>query len=77
MLAQSPDFRSLFEAAPGLYLVLDPEFRTVAASDAHLAATMTERDAIVGRGLFEVFPDNSDDPGADGESDLRASLERV
>jgi len=66
-----------FENAPGLYLLLDPELRIVAASNAYLAATMTERAAIVGRGIFEVFPDNPDDPDATGESNLRASLERV
>jgi len=76
-MVQAPDFRSLFESAPGLYLVLDPEFRIVAVSDAYLAATMTERDAIVGRGIFDVFPGNPDDPAADGVSNLRASLERV
>jgi signal transduction histidine kinase/ActR/RegA family two-component response regulator len=72
-----PDFRTLFEAAPGLYLVLDPELRIVAASDAYLAATMTQRDEIVGRGIFDVFPDNPDDPEATGVSNLSASLERV
>jgi len=72
-----PDFRALFEAAPGLYLVLDPDFRIVAASDAYLAATMTVRDEILGRGIFDVFPDNPDDPEATGVSNLRASLERV
>ena len=72
-----PDFRMLFEAAPGLYLVLDPELRILAASDAYLAATMTQRDQIMGRGIFDVFPDNPDDPEATGVSNLSASLERV
>jgi signal transduction histidine kinase len=72
-----PDFRTLFESAPGLYLVLTPELTIVAASDAYLRATMTERDAIVGRQLFDVFPDNPDDPAATGVRNLRASLERV
>ena len=31
----------------------------------------------LGRGLFEVFPDNPDDPAASGTSNLRASLARV
>ena len=52
------DFRALFEAAPGLYLVLDPDLRIVAASDAYLQATMTRRGEIMGRGIFDVFPDN-------------------
>jgi signal transduction histidine kinase len=49
----------------------------VAASDAYLQATMTDRNAILGRHLFESFPDNPDDPSADGVRNLRTSLERV
>jgi signal transduction histidine kinase/ActR/RegA family two-component response regulator len=71
------DYRALFESAPGLFLVLDPRLRIVAVSEAYLAATMTSRAAIIGQGLFEVFPDNPDDPGATGVSNLRASLDRV
>jgi signal transduction histidine kinase/ActR/RegA family two-component response regulator len=71
------DFRALFEGAPGLYLVLDLELRIVAASDAYLAATMTRREEIMGRGIFDVFPDNPDDPEATGVSNLSASLDRV
>jgi signal transduction histidine kinase len=76
-LQPQPDFRSLFESAPGLYLVLAPDLTIVAASDAYLRATMTRREEILRRGLFEVFPDNPDDPNATGVSNLRASLERV
>ena len=72
-----PDFQHLFEAAPGCFLVLDPRLRIVAVSDAYLQATMTQRDAIVGRPLFEVFPDNPDDPDANGVGNLSASLARV
>ena len=75
--ANEPDFRSLFESAPGSCLVLDVDLRIVGASDDYLRDTMTERDAILGRELFEVFPDNPDDQAADGEDNLRASLERV
>jgi signal transduction histidine kinase len=70
-----PDFRALFESAPGLYLVLTPDLRVVAASDAYLFATMTKRDEIVGRRLFEVLPANPEDTAA--LDSLRASLERV
>lgn len=72
-----PDFRALFESAPGLYLVLTPELRIVAASDAYLRATMTRREEILGRDMFEVFPDNPEDAEASGVRNLRASLERV
>ena len=74
---EGPDFRSLFEASPGCLLVLDTDLRIVAVSDAYLGATMTCRSDIVGRPLFEVFPDNPDDPTADGVANLGASLARV
>lgn len=77
IVTSAPDFRRLFESSPGCYLVLSPDLRIVGVSDAYLAATMTARDAIVGRPLFEVFPDNPDDPSADGVAKLRASLARV
>lgn len=73
----APDFRALFESAPGLYLVLSPDLTIVAVSDAYATATMTKREDIVGHGLFEVFPDNPDDPGNEGVRNLRASLTRV
>lgn len=73
----TPDFRTLFETAPGLYLVLDPQLRIIAVTDAYLRATMTQRAAIVGRGIFDVFPDNPDDPAAGGVGILQASLARV
>jgi signal transduction histidine kinase/CheY-like chemotaxis protein len=76
-LSIPPDFRVLFESAPGLYLVLTPDLRIVAVSDAYLQATMTERDVILGRQLFDVFPDNPNDPRADGVRNLKASLDRV
>jgi signal transduction histidine kinase len=73
----TPDFRALFESAPGLYLVLAPDLTIVAVSDAYLRATMTARETILGRGLFEIFPDNPDDPQATGVANLRESLDRV
>jgi signal transduction histidine kinase/DNA-binding response OmpR family regulator len=73
----NPDFQLLFQSAPGLYLVLATDLSIVAVSDAYLRATLTKRDEILGRGIFDVFPDNPDDPTATGVSNLRISLERV
>lgn len=70
-------FESIFENLPGLFLVLKPDLTIVTASDAYLKATMTKREKVVGQKLFEVLPDNPDEPGATGSSNLRASLERV
>src|SRR6266404_5409021 len=71
------DFRTLFESAPGLYLVLTPDLTIVAASEAYLRATMTRREKILGRDMFDVFPDNPDDPKCTATQNLGASFERV
>jgi PAS domain S-box-containing protein len=72
-----PDFKKLFESVPGLYLILSVDFEIIAVSDAYLRATMTHRELIVGKGLFEVFPDNPNDPNATGVSNLTKSLRHV
>lgn len=71
------DFKKLFESVPGLFLVLSPDFEIIAVSDAYLKATLTKRDEIIGRGIFDVFPDNPNDPHATGVANLKASLIRA
>jgi PAS domain S-box-containing protein len=74
------DFRLLFESIPGAYLVLTPDsprFTIVAVSNAYLRATKTQREEILERGIFEMFPDNPDDPSATGVQNLRRSLQTV
>lgn len=69
-------FRSLFESLPGPYVVLTPDnFRTVAVSDAYLAATNTSRSELIDKPVFEAFANESS--SAEGLDSLRASLERV
>lgn len=74
---QSVDFQRLFEALPNQFVVVDPGRIIVAATDSFLAATLKERSKIVGRDILDVFPDNPNDPTADGTKVLRASIERV
>jgi len=71
------EFRRIFEAVPSPCLILAPDFAIVAANDAYLSATARRREDILGRALFDVFPDNPDDPESLGADRLRASLERV
>lgn len=72
-------FQPEFEASPHPYMLLDPDpgLRIVDVNDAYAQATMTSRGDIVGRSLFEIFPDNPDDALADGVSNLYASLRTV
>ena len=75
---ESLDFRALFEALPGAYLVLDLDHRIVAATDEYLVAVGgARREHLVSKSLFDLIP-----PGASAEAlasfaDLRASLQRV
>ena len=71
------DYRRLFEATPTPYVVLTRDFTIVAANEARLRATMTTREQIIGKKLFDMFPDNPDDPEANGVRNLCASLDRV
>jgi PAS domain S-box-containing protein len=73
----APDFQAIFQSAPGLYLVLATDFSILAVSDTYLRATMTKREQILGKGIFEVFPDNPNDPSATGVRNLQSSLLRV
>jgi len=73
------DIQSIFDALPGNYLILlpdSPRFTIVAVSDSYAAATHTDK-SIIGRGLFEVFPDNPEEPDADGVRNLHMSLDSV
>lgn len=69
-----PDFRAIFEALPGSFLVLSPDLVILAASAAYRRDSRATRDALIGRPILEVFPDRPD-PG--GLVNLRASLDRV
>jgi len=74
------DFEQIFQALPTPFLIIlpdDPNFTIAEANDAYLDTTFTTRDQIVGKPLFTVFPDNPDDPGANGVLNLSASLRQV
>lgn len=70
-------FRMLHEAQPTAHLVLALDFTIEEASEPYLRATMTRREDVVGKNMFDVFPANPEDPTATGARNLRASIERV
>ncbi|WP_326586187.1 PP2C family protein-serine/threonine phosphatase [Streptomyces sp. NBC_01294] len=71
------DHQLLFAATPSPYLVLDPDLVIVDVNDAYLRVTARGRQELVGQYLFDAFPDNPEDPNADGVRNLGASLHRV
>jgi PAS domain S-box-containing protein len=72
-----PDMTAIFNAVPAACMVMSPGFTIVAVSDAHLESTGARREQILGRHIFDAFPDNPDQPGADGVSKIRTSIMRV
>ncbi|GAT31550.1 PAS domain S-box-containing protein [Terrimicrobium sacchariphilum] len=77
VLRRTAMLQTFLESLPGLYVVLTPTFDIVAASNAYLSATMTKREAITGRNLFDVFPDNPNEGGSTATTELRLSLHHV
>jgi two-component system sensor histidine kinase/response regulator len=71
------DYVKLFRASPGLYLILDRDLMIHEVTEAYLRATLTRRESILGRYVFDVFPDNPEESGADGTRNLGQSLARV
>ena len=72
-------FVRLFEQSPENYLLIDPGpgLRIVDLNDAFARTTMTSRAAIEGERLFDVFPDNPEDPLATGVSNAFQALRVV
>ena len=74
------DYQSLFEVMPGPLAVVtpdDPRFTMVAVNDAYVRAAQKSREELVGRGIFEVFPEGPNSAHAATIGNLRASFRRV
>ena len=71
------DYAAVFQALPGMVALLDPDLVYVAVNEEFLRISGRTREQMVGRYLFDVFPDNPADPAATGARNLRASLQRV
>ena len=56
------DYQALMRSAPDLYLILSPDLKVLDASGTYLQATMVKREDIIGRYVFDVFPNNPNDP---------------
>lgn len=71
--------RASFDAPSHPYMLIDagPGLTILDANDSFARATLTMRDAIVGKPLFEVFPDNPAIDTADGVSNIYNLLRTV
>jgi PAS domain S-box-containing protein len=72
-----PDYEALFRASPYPYMLLDPQLNIIDANPAYLAVTGTAAADVIGRPVFEAFPENADDPASTNVALARASMERA
>jgi serine phosphatase RsbU (regulator of sigma subunit) len=71
------DYSEVFQALPGAVALLTPELIYADVNDWFTVVSGRTREQLLGRYVFDVFPDNPNDPRATGARNLRASLERV
>lgn len=74
------DYHTLFQALPERYFAFDtitPDYIMFAASDAFLEVTGKTIDQIIGKKVFDVFPDTSERAKKTGRGDLHDSFDKV
>ncbi|MEU0946757.1 SpoIIE family protein phosphatase [Streptomyces canus] len=72
-----PDYGAVFQALPGMVALLTPELVYADVNEEFLRMAGRRREEVVGRYLFDVFPDNPNEPASTGMRNLAASLRRV
>ncbi|CAM5293476.1 MULTISPECIES: PP2C family protein-serine/threonine phosphatase [Streptomyces] len=71
------DYEAVFQALPGMVALLDTDLVYVDANEDFQRLSGRSREQLVGRHIFDVFPDNPDNPAATGMRNVRASMLRV
>jgi two-component sensor histidine kinase len=78
--ASDPIFRAVFDASPRAQLLMaadPPRFTMLAVNPAHARAFATTPEALVGHGVFEVFPADPSPAVGDFVKAIRVSLDLV
>ena len=79
-VVQAVNLQTILNTIPGNHVILLPDaprFTIIGATDSFLQTSYKTRDTIIGRSLFEVFPDNTTNDEATGVLNVRSSLEYV
>jgi len=71
------DFAQLFARSPNPYMLLGRDLRYAAANEAYLKAVSVRLEDLLGRHVFDAFPNDPADPDNEGVSRIRASFARV
>ncbi|MFI9769693.1 PP2C family protein-serine/threonine phosphatase [Streptomyces sp. NPDC052415] len=71
------DYAAVFHALPGMVALLTPELVYVDANEDFLRLAGRTREQVLGRYIFDVFPENPNEPAAAGMRETRESMERA
>ncbi|GLP64671.1 hypothetical protein TUSST3_12900 [Streptomyces sp. TUS-ST3] len=71
------DYAAVFRALPGMVALLTPELVYVDMNDDFVRLTGRARETLVGRYIFDVFPENPNDSAAAGMRETRESMLRA
>ncbi|WP_328768655.1 PP2C family protein-serine/threonine phosphatase [Streptomyces sp. NBC_00286] len=71
------DYAAVFRALPGMVALLTPDLVYVDANEDFLRLAGRTREQLLGRYIFDVFPENPNDPAAAGMRETRESMLRV
>ncbi|MCX5053615.1 MULTISPECIES: PP2C family protein-serine/threonine phosphatase [unclassified Streptomyces] len=74
---QQIDYAAVFQALPGMVALLTPDLVYVDANDDFVQLAGRPREQLLGRYIFDVFPENPNDPAAAGMRETRESMLRV
>ena len=71
------DYGAVFRALPGMVALLTPELVYVDANEDFERLAGRTREELVGRYIFDIFPENPKDPAAAGMRETRESMLRA
>ena len=71
------DYEAVFRALPGMVALLTPDLVYADANEDFQRLSGRTREQLVGRYIFDVFPENPNDPAAAGMRDVKASMMRA
>ena len=71
------DYAAVFRDLPIPVILMTPEFVIADMNLAYLQVAGRTREELLGRHVFDAFPDNPSDPSANGVRELGLSLDRV
>ncbi|MET0719820.1 MAG: PAS domain-containing protein, partial [Tardiphaga sp.] len=71
------DYTALFRVSPFPYLVMDINLMIVGASGTYLRSVKRTEEDIVGKYLFDAFPEDPDDPESTNAAEVKGSIARA